>query len=99
MSGVAVVFLVGLLSYATHLGPTKKILWSALTVGIVVTLTSSDDWLKEDHQRWSSYSNAENISLPPALLFRPTVSVAEYFDGVDDVFDFTADGLADVDQN
>jgi hypothetical protein len=95
MSGMGIVFLVGLLSYASHLGPAKKLVWSTLTVGIVLALSYSDDWLKEDHQRWTHYSNAETISLPPALLFRPTVSVGDYFSGVNEVFEFTPSELAD----
>jgi hypothetical protein len=97
MGAIASLFIVGFLSYATYLSPSKRWLWSVSVVGLFVIFSYSEDWLKEDHQRWTSYSSSEGLTLPPALLFRSTTSVTDYFDASDELFDFTPGELADSD--
>ncbi len=94
LSAIAVVFIVGFLSYATHLSPLKRFVWAFSLVLVTSVFNHSSEWAKEDYQLWNSYSNAESLTLPPAFLFRSTQSVEEYFDEADVLFEFSSEELA-----
>ena len=77
-SGLGAIILVGFFSYATHLSTQMRWFWSLLLVGLLALSTYTDEWRLEDHQRWSSTSNTEVLTLPKWLLFRPSTSVEEH---------------------
>lgn len=80
--------LVGLFSYMSYLGTRNKWICSILIVLSVFAFIRSDEWLKEDHELWNAYSRTEEITLPPALLFKDRVSADEYQQETDLLFDF-----------
>ena len=81
------IYCFGLLTYTTHLGSRVRWVCSLLLVAGTVAAIKSDSFLKEEHELWSSRSNSEQTTLPPALLFREPVALDDYFDETNRLFD------------
>lgn len=92
--GLAVWCLVGLLSYTSYLGTRYKWVCSVFIVLGISALMKSDDWRKEDHERWNQYSHTEELTLPPAMLFKARVTLDEYQQQTESLFSF--EELADI---
>jgi len=86
--GLAVWVMVGMFSYMSYLGTGRKWICSFVVVLSVFALIKSDQWLKEDHELWNSYSDTEQVTLPPALLFKDQVSLDEYQQDAESLFEF-----------
>ena len=81
------IYCFGFLTYTTHLSSRAKWICSLLLVAGTVAAIKSDGFLKEPHELWSDRSNSEQTTLPPALLFREPVSLNDYFDETNRLFD------------
>ena len=79
--------LVGIFSYTTHFQSTTKWLCSFFVALGLYGVSESDDYLKESHQRWSSSTLTEQSTLPPSFLISKTVSVDEYLDKTESLFE------------
>jgi len=84
---VFALILIAGLSYASQLPKVKVWFLSALIASAFIYKDYADELTKEDHERWSKYSNAENIAFPPAFLFRKTTDMDTYFKEADQLFD------------
>lgn len=86
--GVFIVWLlVGIFSYTTHFQSRSKWICSLCVAVGLYGASESDEFLKEPHQRWSSSTQTEQSTLPPAFLFSQGVSVDEYLNDVESLFD------------
>ena len=85
--GLFVAFTFAVLTYSSHLGSRAKWFWSLLLVGGMVANIYSDSYLKKEHELWSNRAEAEQSTLPPALMFRDPVSIDQYFDETEHLFD------------
>ncbi len=83
----AVWLLVGTFSYISSMSAKRKWLVSLLVVISAYGLIRSDDLLREPHQSWRSFTKTEAATLPPALLLRQGVSLDEYQNAAEDLFD------------
>ena len=81
------IYCFGLLTYITHLGSRAKWIFSLLLVAGTVAAIKSDSFLKEQHELWSDRSNSEQTTLPPAFMLREPVSLDDYFDETNRLFD------------
>lgn len=90
--GVFLVWLMaGVFSYATHIQNRNKWLSSFLIVVSLYAIAKSDEYLKEPHQKWTSSTDTEQATLPPAFLLRRGVSLDEYQLATDSLFNDSAD--------
>lgn len=83
----AVWLLVGTFSYITSMSASRKWLVSLLVVLSAYGLMRSDDLLREPHQSWRSFTKTEAATLPPVLLLRRGVSLDEYQNAAEDLFE------------
>jgi len=88
--GLSVALVFALLTYSSHLGNRAKWFWSLLLVGGTVANVYSDSFLKQEHELWNGVAKAEQATLPPALMFRKPVSLDDYFDDTQQLFDQTS---------
>jgi len=70
--------LVGAFSYVSSMSAGRKWLVSLLVVFSVYGLMRSDEFLREPHQAWRSFTQTEAATLPPSLLVRGGVTLDEY---------------------
>ena len=80
--------LYGVFTYTTHFSERPKWVLAILLVVIGWGLVEGDDLVKEDHEKWSSQTHTEEVTLPPAFLLRDAVSVDEYQQDTDQLFEF-----------
>lgn len=80
-------FVFAVLTYATNFRSSMKWAWSLLCVVGVMFWGYADSFLKEEHELWSSASNTENISFPPALMLRSPITVEQYMNDTNALFD------------
>lgn len=80
--------LAGVFSYVTHFQSLSKWLCSFILVVSLYGVSKSDEYLKEPHQTWTSSSNTEQATLPPAFLLREGVSIDDYLSDTEALFDF-----------
>ena len=85
--GLFVAFIFAVLTYSSHLSSRAKWFWSLLLVSGVVANVYSDSFLKQDHERWNERAEAEKATLPPALMFRKPITMDQYFDETEYLFD------------
>ena len=85
---IAILLLVGALSFATHMQRRSKWVFSTLLVLTIVGLFRSDDWLKPEHEKWTAQTQTENVTLPPALLWRAPVNLSQFEVDAERVFEF-----------
>lgn len=86
--GIFIVWLlVGIFSYTTHFQRRSKWICSLCVAAGLYGASESDEFLKKPHQRWSSSTQTEQSTLPPAFLFSQGVSVDEYLNDVESLFD------------
>jgi hypothetical protein len=78
--------LAGVFSYATHIQNRNKWLCCLLITVSLYSISESDEYLKEPHQKWMSSTNTEQATLPPAFLMRLGVSLDEYQLAVDALY-------------
>ena len=83
---VSIWLLVGVFSYTTHMQNRNKWLSSLLIAISLYSITESEEYLKEPHQKWKSSTNTEQVTLPPAFLIRRGVSIDEYLMTVDSLY-------------
>jgi len=83
----AVWLLVGTFSYISSMSASRKWLVSLLVVISTYGLMRSDDLLREPHQSWRSFTKTEAATLPPIMLLRQGVSLDEYQNAAEDLFD------------
>lgn len=83
----AVWLLVGTFSYISSMSANRKWIVSLLVVLSAYGLVRSDDFLREPHQTWRSFTKTEAATLPPVLLVRRGVSLDEYQTAADELFD------------
>ena len=93
-SAIACWLLVGIFTYTSHVTTRYKWLSSLLIVMTIYGFYRSDDLMKKDHQKWSASTVTEDTTLPPAFLWRDSVSLPEYQQQTDKLFEFD---LADQD--
>jgi len=79
--------LAGVLSYTTSLGNRSKWLSSICVVLGLYAIVESDEYLKEPHQVWSSSTKTEQATLPPAFLLRKGVSITDYIQETNSLFE------------
>ena len=80
-------FIVGGLTYITQLSRLKVwVLALVCCVGFIY-YENIDKFTKEDHEKWSEYSDTENVVLPPAYLLKKPVELDDYLESVDQLFD------------
>ena len=84
---VSICLLAGVLSYVTHLGNRSKWLASLLVMLSLYAVVESDEYLKEPHQAWSSSTKTEQATLPPAFLLRKGVSIEDYLQQTNSLFE------------
>lgn len=82
-----VIFTFALLTYASHLGNRAKWFGSLLLVSCTMAYAYSDSLLKQEHELWNGRAAAEQATFPPALMFRNPVSLDDYFDETERLFD------------
>lgn len=80
--------LVGVFTYTSHIAERYKWLWSLLIVVAIFGFMKSDDFLKKEHEKWSDSSRTEGATLPPAFMWRDSVSIDEYQRETDSLFEF-----------
>lgn len=85
---IAVLLLVGALTFATHMQRRSKWVFSTLLVLTIVGLFRSDEWLKPEHEKWTAQTQTENVTLPPAFLWRAPVSLSKFETDAEKIFDF-----------
>ncbi len=85
--GLFVAFIFAVLTYSSHLSSRAKWFWSLLLVSGIVANAHSDSFLKQDHELWNNRAEAEKANLPPALMFRKPISMDQYFDETEYLFD------------
>jgi hypothetical protein len=90
-SAIAILLLVGALSFATHMQRRSKWVFSTLLVLTIVGLFRSDEWLKPEHEKWSAQTQTENVTLPPAFLLREPVDLDHFEAESEHVFEFQID--------
>lgn len=83
----AVWLLVGTFSYISSMSTSRKWLVSLLVVLSTYGLMRSDEFLREPHQSWRSFTKTEAATLPPILLVRRGVSLDEYQSATEGLFD------------
>ena len=83
----AIWLLVGTFSYISSMSVSRKWLVSLLVVISTYGLMRSDDLLREPHQSWRSFTKTEAATLPPVMLLRQGVSLDEYQNAAEDLFD------------
>ena len=83
-----VLFVFATLSYSTYLTSNRKWVWSALSVLVIFGSVYSDTFLKKEHERWSAKTDTEQSTLPAAFLARQAVTVDQYFDDANAIFEF-----------
>jgi hypothetical protein len=83
---VSIWLLVGVFSYTTHMQNWNKWLSSLLIAISLYSITESEEYLKEPHQKWKSSTNTEQVTLPPAFLIRRGVSIDEYLMAADSLY-------------
>ncbi len=79
--------LVGVLSYVSHFMSGQKWLFSVLLVSSLYAVAESDEYLKQPYQTWKSWTNTEQATLPPVFLLRDGVSLEEYLEETNSLFD------------
>ncbi|GHA06359.1 hypothetical protein GCM10008090_15050 [Arenicella chitinivorans] len=87
-SAIAILLLVGALTFATHMQRRSKWVFSTLLVLTIVGLFRSDEWLKPEHEKWTAQTQTESVTLPPAFLWRAPVSLSQFESDAERVFDF-----------
>ncbi len=86
--GILTVWLiVGVFSYSTYLRNRSKWTSALLLVSSLYAVAQSDEYLREPHQAWSSSTETEQSTLPPVFLLRDGVSLDEYLEATDSLFD------------
>jgi len=85
---IACWLMVGIFTYTSHVTTRYKWLWSLLIVITIYGFYRSDDLMKKDHQKWSASVNTEDTTLPPAFLWCDSVSLEEYQQQTDKLFEF-----------
>jgi len=88
LSAICIWMLAGVLSYTTHLSDRVKWLGSALVIITFFGLLGSEEWLKDDHEKWSGFSRNEKTTMPPAFLMKGLVTVDAYQQQTDSLFEF-----------
>lgn len=83
-----VLFVFATLSYSTYLTSSRKWIWSALSMLVIFGSVHSDAFLKKEHELWRSQTQTEQSTLPAALLVRRAVTIDQYFDDANAVFEF-----------
>ena len=86
-SGFSVWLLMGVFSYVSRASSTRKLLLSTILCLSVSALFAANLYLKEPRESWSSYTQTEATTLPPAYLFRSGVSLEQYQSEVNELFD------------
>ena len=80
-------FIVGGLSYITQLSRMKVWILAAVCCAGFIYYDNVNEFTKEDHEKWTEYSDTENVVLPPAYLFKKPVKLDDYLESVDLIFD------------
>ena len=84
---VSVLFIVGGLSYITQLNRLSIWLIAALCSASLIYSEYSNEFSKQDHERWTAYSDTELFVLPPAYLFSQGTDIDDYFRKTETLFD------------
>lgn len=85
---IGTMLLYAVFSYTTFWQPRLRMLWSGSCVLAVLAVAYSSYYLQEDHERWSARTNTEQATYPPALLVRSDVTVEQYVQELESLFDF-----------
>lgn len=84
---VTVLFIVGGLSYITQLNKLSIWLIAILCSASIIYSDYSGEFSKEDHERWTAYSDTEVSTLPAVYLFRGATDVESYLQETESLFD------------
>jgi len=80
--------LYGILSYTTFLSARAKFVSTMIVFSVVLVGVFSDQMFKEPHQLWSASTRHETSTMPPAFLLRRPVSLPQYEEATNRLFEF-----------
>lgn len=85
---LGILVLYAVFSHTTAWRPVTRVLWSIICAVGIGAVSYSSYFLQEEHERWTAHTRTEQATFPPAVLLRSTVTVDQYMQDAESLFEF-----------